>query len=53
MRNGVRVVSLLGWCDPAGAVSRILGDDSRVGYASTALADCDAGAPDFDDGPAY
>ena len=54
MRNCVWVVmSLLGWRGPADVVSWIAGDDSCVGYASTVLSDCDAGASDFDDGSAY
>ena len=45
MRNCVSVVMiLLGWCDPADAVSWIAGDDSRVGDACTVLSDCDSGA---------
>ena len=53
MRNGVRVVSLLGWHGPSGPVSWIPGDDSRVGDAGTLLFDCKSCAPDFDDGSAY
>ena len=47
------VMSLLGWCSPADAVSCIAGDDSGVGDICTVLSYCDAGAPDFDDGPAW
>ena len=54
MRNRVWVVmSLLGWGGPADVVPWIAGDDSCVGDACTVLSDCDAGAPDFDDGSAY
>ena len=42
MRNGVRVVSLLGWHGPSGPVSWIPGDDSRVGDAGTLLFDCNS-----------
>ena len=47
------VMFLLGWHGPADAVSWIAGDDSGVGDACTVLSDCNAGAPDFDDGSAY
>ena len=54
MRNRVWVVmSLLGWGGPADVVPWIAGDNSCVGDACTVLSDCDAGAPDFDDGSAY
>ena len=43
---------LLGWRSPADAVSWIAGDDSRLGDACTLFVHCDAGASDFDDGPA-
>ncbi len=52
MRNGVRVVCLLGWHGPSGAVSWIPGDDSRLGDVGTLFSYCDSCAPDFDDGPA-
>ena len=54
MRNRVWVVMfLLGWGGPADVVPWIAGDDSCVGDACTVLSDCDAGAPDLDDGSAY
>ena len=44
---------LLGWRGLADGVSRIAGDDSRVGDAGALFACCDAGACDFDDGSPY
>ena len=52
MRNGVRVVSLLGWHGPSGPVSWILGDDLCVDDSGTLFPDCDSCAPDFYDCPA-
>ena len=43
---------LLRWRSPADAVLWIAGDDSRLGDACTLFVHCDAGASDFDDGPA-
>ena len=46
------VMFLLGWRGPADVVSWIVGDDSRLDDARTLFVHCDAGASDFDDGPA-
>ena len=52
MRHGVCVVTLLGWCGPADAVSWIAGDYAALGDDCALFAGCDSCSPSFDDGAA-